>query len=330
MQQQFRMNFRYSNNFFFAKQMRVAVIDLGTNTSNLVIAGLEEQKLNILYQGKEYVRLGDQSITENIISEAAFERAIGVIRRQIAIASKWNTEKIRIIATSAVRHASNRRQFTDTMREISGIETEVIDGEREAMLIYYGVKQALGSLQESSAILDIGGGSNEIIICENSTINWKGSYAAGMSRIINTFPISDPIDSDEIVQLEKHFEKVHSEAFDYCNRFGVKTLIGCSGAFNTLADVIDQIYPDENFRTAKLIKLQEFEKVFNQIVPSTHDERKIMRGMDHLRTDLIVPAMILSRIFLKKTSIEKIIQTGYALREGVLYEMLNYGANLRQ
>ena len=254
--------------------MRVAVIDLGTNTSNLVIAGLEEQKLNILYQSKEYVRLGDQRITENIISEDALQRAIGVIKRQTAIARQWNAEKIRIIATSAVRHAANRQQFTDTIREISGIEPEVIDGEREATLIYYGVKLALGSLQEPSAILDIGGGSNEIIICENGTLNWKGSYPAGMSRIINSFPISDPIDSDEITQLEKHFETVHSEAIEYCNRFGVKTLIGCSGAFNTLADVIDQINPEENFRTSKQINLHEFKEVFNCIVPSTHDERK--------------------------------------------------------
>lgn len=303
--------------------MKVAVIDLGTNTSNLVIAGLEEQKLNILYQSKEYVRLGDQRITENIISEDALQRAIGVIKRQTAIARQWNVEKIRIIATSAVRHAANRQQFTDTIHEISGIEPEVIDGEREATLIYYGVKLALGSLQEPSAILDIGGGSNEIIICENGTLNWKGSYPAGMSRIINSFPISDPIDSDEIAKLEKHFEMVHSEALEYCNRYGVKTLIGCSGAFNTLADVIDQINPEENFRTAKQIELHEFKKVYNRIVPSTHHERKTMRGMDPMRTDLIVPALILSRTFLKKTSINKIVQTGYALREGVLYEMLN-------
>jgi exopolyphosphatase / guanosine-5'-triphosphate,3'-diphosphate pyrophosphatase len=303
--------------------MRVAVIDLGTNTSNLVIAGLEGQKLNILYQGKEYVRLGDQRITENIISDAALKRAIGVIKRQTAIARQWNTEKIRIIATSAVRHAANRQQFIDAIREVSGIEPEVIDGEREATLIYYGVKLALGSLQEPSAILDIGGGSNEIIICENGTVNWKGSFPAGMSRIINKFPISDPIDHTEIAQLEKHFELVHSEALELCNQFGVKTLIGCSGAFNTLADVIDQVNPEENFRTAKQIELHEFEKVYNRIVPSTHDERKTMQGMDPMRTDLIVPAMILSRTFLEKTSINKIVQTGYALREGVLYEMLN-------
>lgn len=303
--------------------MRVAVIDLGTNTSNLVIAELEGSNPDILYQGKEYVRLGDQKITENIISEAARERAIGVIRGQTTIARKWNVDKIRIIATSAVRHAANRKEFTDSIQEISGIEPEVIDGEKEATLIYYGVKMALGTLGESSVILDIGGGSNEIIICENGTINWKGSFPSGMSRIINSFPISDPINNNEIIQLENHFEMVHHEALELCNRYGVKTMIGCSGAFNTLADVIDQINPEMQFRKAKHIELSEFEEVFNQIVPSTHKERKIMKGMDPMRTDLIVPAMILSRSFLKKTSIAKIVQTGYALREGVLYEMLN-------
>jgi exopolyphosphatase/guanosine-5'-triphosphate,3'-diphosphate pyrophosphatase len=303
--------------------MRVAIIDLGTNTSNLVIAGLVNGAIRIDFQSKEYVRLGDKSIGSNIISNDAFQRGIGVIQRQTEIAKQWNCNRVRIIATSAVRHAINRDEFSMAVKNSTGIELEIIDGFREATLIYYGVKLAMGSLPEPSAILDIGGGSNEVIICENGTVNWQGSYSAGMSRIINAFSISDPIQPFEIEQLEAHFESEHSEAIEQCLSFGVTTLIGCSGAFNTIADVLEQINPEEDFRSAKEINLPEFYKIYSQIVPTTHEERRSMQGMDPMRTDLIVPALILCRKFIEKSNIQKIIQTSYALREGVLYEMLN-------
>ncbi len=303
--------------------MIVAVIDLGTNTSNLVVAGLAEKSVQILFQGKEYVRLGDHRITENVISEEAIDRALAALQRQVATARQWQAEKIRIIATSAVRHAGNQQQFTNAIKETTGLETEIIDGEREATLIYYGVRLALGSLEEPAAILDIGGGSNEIIICENGSMYWKGSFQAGMSRIINSFSISDPITPEETEHLSNYFEEIHNEAMENCRSYGVKTLIGCSGAFNTLADIIDESMPEEKFRKRKEIGLPEFSGVYGRIMASTHEDRVQMRGMDPVRTELIVPAMILSRTFIENTHISRIMQTSYALREGVLFEMVN-------
>ena len=303
--------------------MIAAVIDLGTNTSNLVVAGLNGKNLHILFQGKEYVRIGDRRIKENVISNEAKSRAIDAVAHQVLKAREFQADAIRIIATSAVRDASNRKDFTDALWQKTGIHTEVIDGDREASLIYYGVKLAMGSLGQPSAILDIGGGSNEIIVCENGTMHWRGSFPAGMSRIINSFPISNPINPSEVKTLEAYFRSAHQEAISQCNQFEVSTLIGCSGAFNTLADIIDEVNPEEKFRTAKEISLAEFHKVYERILFSTHEERTTMKGMDPVRTDLIVPALILCSTFIRHSRVNRIIQTGYALREGVLCEMLN-------
>lgn len=303
--------------------MIVAIIDLGTNTSNLVVARLNGNNIEIRFQGKEYVRLGDYKITENLISPEAIKRATASVERQVATAKDWNADKIRIIATSAVRHASNQKEFIEAIRQKTGLETEIIDGDREATLIYYGVKLAMGSLPITSVILDIGGGSNEIIICENGAMHWKRSYPSGMSRIINSFSISDPITRSEATALTDYFNSVHREAFEQCRNYDVKTLIGCSGAFNTLADIIDQVNPEEKFRSAKEITISDFENVYRKIFASTHRDRAEMKGMDPVRTDLIVPALILSSAFIENAGISKIIQTSYALREGVLFEMLN-------
>ena len=303
--------------------MIAAVIDLGTNTSNLVVAELNGKNLHILFQGKEYVRIGDRRIKENVISSEAAVRAVSAVFKQVLQARELQADEIRIIATSAVRDASNRKDFTDALWHETGIQTEVIDGDREASLIYYGVKLAMGSLGQPSAILDIGGGSNEIIVCENGTMNWRGSYPAGMSRIISTFPISNPITPSEVEALEAYFHAAHREAINRCNHFEVSTLIGCSGAFNTLADIIDEVNPEEKFRTAREISLAEFREVYERILFSTHEERTAMKGMDPVRTDLIVPALILCSTFIRHSRISRIIQTGYALREGVLWEIIN-------
>ena len=303
--------------------MIVAIIDLGTNTSNLVVAEVTQKSIEILHQGKEYVRLGDYKITQNQISPEGIQRATGSVVRQVATARSRKAEKIRIIATSAVRHASNQQEFIESIRQSTGIDVEVIDGDREATLIYFGVKLAMGSLPEKSAILDIGGGSNEIIICENGAMLWKGSFPTGMSRVINSFAISDPITEKETEALIEYFENAHIEAVEQCRRFGATTLIGCSGAFNTLADIVEQVNPEEKFRSAKEISMNDFRDVYRKIVASTHLERMNMRGMDPVRTDLIVPAMIMSGVFIQHTNINRIVQTSYALREGVLFEMLN-------
>lgn len=303
--------------------MIAAVIDLGTNTSNLVVAELNGKNLHFLFQGKEYVRIGDHRIKENVISSEAAARAVSAVTRQVLKARELQAGQIRIIATSAVRDATNRKDFTNALWRETGIHPEVIDGDREASLIYYGVKLAMGSLDQPSAILDIGGGSNEIIVCENGTMHWRGSFPAGMSRIISSFPISNPIIPAEVEALEVYFHSAHREAIQLCNQFGVSTLIGCSGAFNTLADILDEVNPEERFRTAREISLEDFRKVHERILTSTHEERTAMKGMDPVRTELIVPALILCSTFIRHSGVRRIIQTGYALREGVLWEMLN-------
>ncbi len=307
--------------------MRTAIIDLGTNTSNLVVADIVQGEVNICFQGKEYVRLGDKQISDNQLSEAAMVRAVAALERQVRQAKVLNSPNIRILATSAVRHAGNRETLAQRIHQKTGIGIEVISGDREAQLIYQGVKLALGKLEAPAAILDIGGGSNEIIICQNGSLHWKGSFPAGMTRIIHQFPISDPITHEEVSRIAEHFKQVHSSALDACRQFGVNTLIGCSGAFSTLSDVLEGVDPEMVFRRFKEISLSDFSKIYQMMMATTTAERIRLKGMDAMRTDLIVPALILGKTLMDQTSISRIVHTGYALREGVLYEMVNGTAN---
>ena len=303
--------------------MIIAVIDLGTNTCNLLIAETNHTAFSILHQSKQLVKLGDNKIRDNEISPEATKRAIQSFCTHKKIIQKYNVEKVRVLATSAVRTAENKIEFLEKLGEESGWIVKLISGEKEAQLMFKGVLLAVQKFENPTVILDIGGGSNELISAFQKELMWKESKPTGMARVINQFQISNPIRANEIQDLKHFFMSAHADAFKKCKLEKVKTLLGCSGAFDTIADMIDQVNPGEKMRITQKITLQDFYSVYERIIQSTHDERIFFKGMDMVRVDLIVPAVILIEQLISNIGIKNIIQTDYALREGVLYEILH-------
>jgi len=303
--------------------MRVAVIDLGTNTCNLLIAEMDSYGYEILHQSKQLVKLGDDKIRENEISAPATSRVLESFQIHQKIISEYQAEKVRVVATSAVRTAENKIDFLNQISENSGWLVRLISGEKEAEMIFEGVLLAFNEFKNPALILDIGGGSNELILASEKKILWKESQPAGMARIINRFKIFDPVRTNEIKQLQNYFFEWHKNAFEKCKAENVKTLVGCSGAFDTIADVIDQVNPGEKMRKTQEISISDFYEDYKTLIKSTREQRLLMKGMDMVRVDLIVPAVILIEHLISKTGISQIIQTDFALREGVLFEMMN-------
>ena len=308
--------------------MRVAVIDLGTNTCNLLIAEMNPLDYKILHQSKQLVKLGDDKIRENEISGAATSRVLQSFQIHKQIISEFNAEKVRVVATSAVRTAENKIEFLEQISENSGWIVKLISGEKEAEMIFDGVLLAFNEFKNPALILDIGGGSNELIVVHHKQMLWKESQPTGMARIINQFKISDPILPDEINALKNHFAKAHNNAFEKCKTENVKTLVGCSGAFDTIADIIDLVNPGEKLRTTQEISISDFNDVYKTLIKSTREQRLLMKGMDMVRVDLIVPAVIFIEQLISEIGISQIIQTDFALREGVLFEMMKRGHGL--
>lgn len=302
--------------------MKTAVIDLGTNTCNLLIAEINASEFRIVHQSKHLVRLGDDKIKSNEISPEATARALNSFSLHQKTIREYGVDKVRAVATSAIRSATNQISFLEKLAEETGWLVKVVSGEKEAELIFKGVLLAVEECSEPTVILDIGGGSNELILANGKEILWKESRPTGMARVIHQFKISDPIQNDEIKKLKKYFAEEHRHAFLRCKSEAVKALIGCSGAFDTVADIIDQTNPGEKQRITQEISPEDFYRVYEKLIHSTRKERINIKGMDMVRIDLIVPAVILIEQLLSTVGIQKIIQTDFALREGVLYELL--------
>ena len=304
--------------------MKLAVIDLGTNTCNLMVAEAGQGSYHILYQGKVGVKLGKGGIHKNLLTAEAFERAARALKGHRQTILAYGAEKIITIATSAVRDAANKAEFTAHLLKETGLQIKIISGDEEARLIFAGVKLAFGDLKGNNLILDIGGGSNEFIQTKNNDIIWKESFPLGMARVVEQFSISDPVTNDEIRAIEAYFHKGLDNLWKQNKETKTGQLIGCSGAFDTLADLIDQTAPGTKTRVSQKISLQDFERVCAEIIYSTKIQREQMTGMEPLRVEMIVPAVIFIRLVLKKLSIGKITQTDYALREGILHKWINH------
>lgn len=301
---------------------RIAIIDLGTNTCNLLIAQYQEQSYQILYQGKEVVKLGKNGIDKNQLTEDGLERAILAIRKHQERISQYDTPEVLIIATSAIRDASNKDWFQQEIKTQTGLDLLVISGEKEADLIFKGVKLAFGEIDDHSLILDIGGGSNEFILTKYGEPIWKESFPLGMARIIEQIPPSNPITPEEIDRIISYFEKGLNKLWDETRNTEISWLIGCSGAFDTLADLIDQTDPGAKTRIKQEISIQDFSRIYHQLINSTTAERNAMKGMESIRIEMIVPSVIFIKLVVDRLNIQKIVQTDFALREGVLYELI--------
>ena len=301
---------------------RIAIIDLGTNTCNLLIAGYNKQSSQILYQGKEVVKLGKKGLDKNILAEDGLERAIQAIQKQLEIIRNYDTSHLVALATSAIREAINQDWFLHEIKEKTGVELSVISGEKEADLIFKGVKLAFREIEDHSIILDIGGGSNEFILTEAGAPIWKQSFPLGMARIINQIPPSNPITPEEIIQIRTYFESGLDSLWKRTNGLGLTRLIGCSGAFDTLADIIDQTDPGSKNRISQELKLSDFGRIYKQLIESSIADRIEMKGMESIRIEMIVPSVIFIKLVIDRLKIQKIHQTDYALREGILYELI--------
>lgn len=306
--------------------MRISIIDLGTNTFNLLVAEIIANKqINILHRSKYPVKLGEGGINQNFITDEAQNRAHLAFVEMKQIINSYQTVKTIGFATSAIRTAKNGIDFVKHIRQDFDIDIQVISGSREAELIYYGTRESVGLNDEVVAILDIGGGSNEIIIANSEKIFWKKSYPIGMTRLLEQFHPSDPIKLDELKDIEAFLRDNLSDLIEALKRYSVKTLIGSSGSFSTLRQVILAEEKTESFcdETHYNIKLEDFKTLHERFVKSTLEERMQMQGMDSARVHLMVLASIFINFLVKESDMSVLFQSAYSLKEGALFEYLN-------
>lgn len=305
--------------------MRVAIIDLGTNTFNLLIAEKKEPAgYTILLNTKEGVKLGEGGINKRFITEAAAKRGIDAIARHYERMAPYKPDKIIAFATSAIRDAKNGSAFAQSLKDKFGLQINVIDGDKEAELIYLGVKQTLQFTNKRFIILDIGGGSNEFIIADDNGILWKKSFPLGMARLLDRFKPSDPILPSEIVEIEKYIDNELLLLFEKIKELKPEIFVGASGSFDSFVKILsnEKLLNTDIPQTSYLLPIEIFRTLHTKLVQSTSAERDQMKGLEPVRRDMIVLATIFVNFILEKTGFKTVYQSAYSLKEGAVWEMM--------
>ncbi len=297
--------------------MKTAIIDLGTNTFNLLIV----EGSTTLFKTKIAVKLGEGGITKGYIAEAPFQRGFDALKNHLQTIEAYQVDRTLAFATSAIRSASNGVDFVAKVKTELGLHIEVIDGEKEAELIYLGVQQALDLGDSNKLIMDIGGGSTELIICNKKKIFWKQSFQLGVARLIEHFQTQDPITSTEVKSIEVYLEDTLTSLWVALQKFPCDTLVGSSGSFDTLSDVIAHHFYDITIlkgKTTYNFKLSDYYWLHDYFLKSNLEERLNTPGMIPMRADMIVISSIFINYLLKRQKMLSMKLSTYALKEGVL------------
>ncbi|HTL81910.1 MAG TPA: phosphatase [Bacteroidia bacterium] len=306
--------------------MIIAVIDLGTNTFNLLVAEVTgDHKFKSLYNEKLPVKLGEGGINQGLIADPAFLRGIEALEYYSRKIKEYKADKVMAFATSAVRNASNGKEFVDTIKNRTGFEINVISGDKEAELIAKGVSLAVKMNDHPSLVIDIGGGSTEFIIVNKEKIFWKQSFEIGASRLLQKFNPSDPIKEDEKILMSDYLSVILEPLWAAAKKYNVKELIGASGSFESLANIVQARYhniPDLATATECTFDMEQCKIIHKELLSSTRAQRFNMRGLIAMRVDLIVVSAILVETVVLQLGITTMKYSSYALKEGVISELL--------
>lgn len=300
---------------------KVGIIDLGTNTFNLLIANVNGFNYKVLHKTKIAVKLGEGGIHKGFIAPEAYQRGLDALKVHKQTLLDYQIQNYYAVATSAIRSSDNGTQFVEDVKQQLGISINIIDGDKEADLIYNGVKQAIDFKENPKLIIDIGGGSTEFIIANKSQVFWKKSYQLGAARLLELFKPKNPIELDDFNAIDSHLSNSLQDLLEMCETYEIDSLIGSSGSFDTLAEMIScrkgdcGVWKKESYFNFHMHDYNEIQRI---IYASTLEERLKMKGLTPMRADMMVVSIIIINYILNNLAIHELQLSRYALKEGLL------------
>ncbi|MDO7875400.1 phosphatase [Hymenobacter sp. ASUV-10] len=307
---------------------RLALIDMGTNTFHLLIVELPTtpgQPPHELLRTKAGVRLGEGGISKGEIAPAAYSRALHTINGFKEEIDLHSVTEVKATATSAMRVSKNGPQLVRDIFEQTGIQVEVIAGAREAELICAGIRRAVDLGPELHLLMDVGGGSTEFIIANQTTIFWKQSFEIGAQRLLDKFftPFDGIMPAASVAAEREYLAGVLAPLTAAVAEFRPVSLVGASGSFDTLADMqLGVVRTEAEQPPVTELALASFQSTLRHLLSLKHEQRVALPGMFPMRADMLVVASILIDYVLTTYGLTRIQTSAYALKEGLLAELL--------
>ncbi len=296
--------------------MKCGAVDIGTNTILLLIVERDGGFRDVL-DVSTIVRLGEGLANSGSLSPHAMSRTMDALKRYVDIAASQGVARLFCVGTAALREAANSEEFLASVREAFGFDVEIISARDEAYYTYLSVRDDEMVRCGKMTIVDIGGGSTEIIGGSEREFMGYVSLPMGSVRLTDAFITNDPPLGEEMDGIasyikEKLFPVTYPEG---------SVLIGTGGTVTNIASMIIGIEEYDRERVHGFaVELPELKKLITSLRVLTSDRRKLIRGMEPGREDIIVQGALILKEIMEDGGFDRCIVSAAGVRYGVIYE----------
>lgn len=304
----------------------LAALDIGTNSIHLVVARpVDGDRFETLTRERQVVRLGSGGGDMKLLGDEALERGLACIARMKGIADSYDAV-LRAVATSATREAVNSRVLIDRAAAESNVHIDVISGIEEARLIHLGVLQAVPVFDRRLLLVDVGGGSTELLIGECGETLAVRSLKLGAVRLTDRFFPGGTATTKDVKACRSYVRSVIEHFRREVAALGFEVAVASSGTAETIAKMVHAAAGAEPLRTYNCAEVTaaELEAVVAELVGHrTPEARAKLRGLDPNRADIIVAGALILAAVVDTFGVESFLYSEAALREGVLLDTMS-------
>ena len=304
--------------------MKIAAIDVGSNSIHMVIARVGRSGFEIIDRAKEMVGLARSTLTTGMLSPSAIDTGFRTLETFKRLAEKHHADPILAVATSAVREARNGGEFALRVWDRLGLHIDVITGIEEARLIFLAAAHAIDFRGERPVVIDLGGGSLEIIAGDGDRIRWTESLKLGVVRLTERFLQSDPPAPREIAALRAYLMRTLAPVFRRVRRMRPTLLVGTSGTLLNLTSMAAALQTGEPPARVhnRVLRQRRLEIIRELTLALDSAERAKLAGLDRRRVDLIPAGAVLASTVFEGFGLTEMRACDWALREGILLDFI--------
>lgn len=305
--------------------MRIAALDLGSNSFHLLVVETRpDGSFTPIVREKEMLRLGDVVARNGRLTPESVDRAVEVVRRFRTIAETHGTEELVAYGTAALREAANGPEVTDRIEAETGVRVQVVNGIREAQLVFEAIRASV--LMEPAPVLcaDLGGGSLELAVGDQFGLRYATSLHLGVGRLTAELVRSDPPTQKDLHRLRRRVEEELGDVLEDVLARGPKQLVGSSGTFCALtrasAALRDGVVPVSVNQLS--VTLSELRSLGRLVKSLDSEARAALPGVDARRAELLPAGVVVAETLIEATGLDALTTSEWALREGMVLKVL--------
>jgi len=304
-------------------RMRIAAIDVGSNSLHMLIAEVEgDGRFAVLDRAKVTVRLGRGKMKR--LPASAMEASLAALSTFKTLAERQGVTRFSAVATAAVREARNGGEFIQRIHDAAGLRVKVIPGREEARLIHLGVAHALDLRGEPTLIVDVGGGSVELILVEHGRPVILESLKLGVARLAHAYLQSDPPRPGDLRRMETEMVEALDPVLRRARNRGVRRVVGTSGTLLNVVEIAARARGEvlRGRLNGARLAAEELEALRVKLRRSDRAARLRIKGLDAKRVDTLLPGVILLAHVVGTLEAPAVLACTWALREGLLLDFI--------